>query len=205
VSWPEEYMKKFVEPRFDPWPTKYLMPAYKWLPINGPNDYWEVLGVGYNNWPTPPVGEPVYWWKQLKQYWPTDIFGRSAPWENKVFGAWPASQISMPEDLVNWPPFGIIKLKMTGEPAQVDQQIAFLPIKMHMRAISNEQSQLKIAVTPMGPRYYFRDQPWEQYQKEYGEFLSALKEKKMADIQEMMAAEIAKPKGESKKGHDLFA
>jgi hypothetical protein len=117
---------------FNPWPVKYLLPAVKRFPLYWPNETWEVVPFK-----GPPDGATGPWWKVLpKDQWPI-----AAPWEWKAFGAWPASQVTMSEDLPPsiWPgghrtpPFGFIKLKMPREPDTSDHQIAFMNMRMHMR------------------------------------------------------------------------
>src|ERR1700733_7285043 len=104
---------------------KYLTPVPKWLPIYAPLDDWEKTpldSLGNRVAPQPPEGLPVYWWKLPRSTWP---YRDEMPWEAKLFGAWPASQVLMAEDLSIpsvWPgpkrapPFGYIKLKMPGTP-----------------------------------------------------------------------------------------
>ena len=123
AAWPASYA---ADAYFNPWPVKYLLRAVKWFPIYWPNADWEVIGMGPNGptWPTPPDGAIIPWWKMPKDQWPI-----AAPWEDKVYGAWPASQVTMIENLQTTPPFGLIKLAMPGEPALKDHQIAFMKRK----------------------------------------------------------------------------
>jgi hypothetical protein len=117
-----------------PWPIKYLLPAVKWFPLYWPNDTWEIVPFpaidefGNRIALQPPDGAIIPWWKMDKSQWPI-----AAPWEPKIFGAWPASQISMPEDLQNVPPFGFIKLKVPGHRDTSSNQIAFMNMKIHVR------------------------------------------------------------------------
>jgi hypothetical protein len=127
-----------------PWgPLYYLMPASKWLPIYKGAEPWEVITfppafdeLGRRLAPKPPEGTIIDWWKMPKDTWPLE-----APWEPKVFGCWPASKITMSEDLKPsiWPgphrspPFGFIKLKMPGEKDTTGLQIPFTNFKIHMR------------------------------------------------------------------------
>jgi hypothetical protein len=106
LPWPADYR---VAPRFNPWPVKYLLPAIKWFPLYWPNEPWEIIGIGGAR-PVIPDGAIVPWWKLPRDQWPVE-----APWEPKIFGAWPASQITMRDDLVNNPPFGVIKLAVPGQ------------------------------------------------------------------------------------------
>jgi hypothetical protein len=63
--------------------------VYKWLPDYYPNDPWEVVGSS-----GPPEGAIVPWWKQPKDQWPYP-----APWEPKIFGAFPAMWFNMRENI----------------------------------------------------------------------------------------------------------
>jgi hypothetical protein len=140
VSWPESYSNPAY---FNPWPIKYLIPVAKWFPLYWPNAEWEIIAsppafdeFGNRVAPKPPDGAIIPWWKMPKDQWPI-----AAPWEPKIFGAWPASKVTMAEDLppsiwprgYSVPPFGFIKLAMPGEPALKDHQIAFMQMKIHMR------------------------------------------------------------------------
>ena len=130
-------------------PPYYLMPAVKWVPLYWPNQAWEINSFppgfdenGNRLGPKPPDGAIIPWWKMPKDQWPIE-----APWEGKVFGAWPASKVTMSEDLTpgiwprghHTPPFGFIKLRMPGTPDISGQQnpkgnqIAFMNMKIHMR------------------------------------------------------------------------
>jgi hypothetical protein len=77
-------------------PPYYLLPAAKWWPIYWPNGEWEIRGLGPDGptWPTPPDRAIIPWWKMPKTQWPIE-----APWAQKWFGAWPASKVTMAEDL----------------------------------------------------------------------------------------------------------
>jgi hypothetical protein len=166
--------------------------------------------------PLPPPGQPVYWWLLPKETWP---YSEDMPWEEKILGAWPASQITMPEDLHNiWPgkqrshpPFGFIKLKMPGTPdISGDQgpkgyQIPFVNMKMHMRWISPDEMKVKTAITPLGPRYYFQAKGWEQHESDYKEFRRAMRARRRARVQQMIAEEIVRTGGKPKPTKDLFS
>src|ERR1700722_21012633 len=134
MAWPASYSNPAY---FNPWPIKYLLPVSKWFPIYWPNAEWEIVPFK-----GPPNGAIIPWWKMPKNQWPVD-----APWEEKVFGAWPARQVTMAEDLPPsiWPgghrapPFGFIKIKMPGTPdVSGDQtpkgnEIPFVNMRIHMR------------------------------------------------------------------------
>jgi hypothetical protein len=71
------------------WNSPTTWHFYKWLPDYYPNDPWEVVGSS-----GPPEGAVVPWWKQPRDQWPY-----LAPWEPKVFGAFPAMWFKMREDI----------------------------------------------------------------------------------------------------------
>jgi hypothetical protein len=108
VPWPESYPNPAW---FNPWPIKYLLPAEKWFPLYWPNAEWEVVPLpNLRRAPQPADGAIIPWWKMPKDQWPIE-----APWEPKIFGAWPASKVTMAEDLPpsirpgpkRVPPFGL--------------------------------------------------------------------------------------------------
>jgi hypothetical protein len=216
MSWPSEYAREHEW--LNPWPIKYLMPANKWLPLYAPLDSWEVTALdslGNRVAPQPPPGVPVYWWKLPREHWP---YKNEMPWEAKVPGTWPASQVTMSDDLPpsiwpgkpNVPPFGFIKLRMPGDVAvSGDQtpkgnQIAFMNMKIHMRHLSPGEMKVKTAITPMGPRYYFQSEGWNQYEFDFQTFKSALRAKRRERLKRMLAEEIAKNRGRPKPSRDLF-
>jgi hypothetical protein len=213
VAWPSEYAR--LNGWLNPWPGKVLTPVPKWLPLYAPLDDWERTTLdssGNRIAPLPPEGIPVYWWKLPREYWP---YKNEMPWEDKIFGAWPASQVLMPEDLPPsiWPggnrapKFGFIKLKMDGELDGVysGHQIAFMDMHIHMRWISPDEMKVKTAITPMGPRYYFQAPGWEQHITDYKEFQIALRARRRGRIQQMLAREIARSGGRPKPSRDLFS
>ena len=123
--------------------------ATKWLPIYLPPEPWEIIANPPTNprqAPQPPAGQAVYWWKLPKSTWP---YRDEMPFEPKVLGALPASQISMPEDLQNWPPLGVIKLKVPGQIISSGQQISFMNMQIHTRRISPDEMKVKTAITPL--------------------------------------------------------
>src|SRR3984957_6781271 len=217
MAWPATYPER----RFNPWPIKYLMPAEKWLPLYWPNEEWEVISFppafdnnGNRVAAKPPDGAIIPWWKMPKDQWPIE-----APWAGKVFGAWPASQITMSEDLPPsiWPgghrapPFGFIKLKMPGTPdvsgyqGPKGNQIPFVNMKIHMRWISPDEMKVKTAITPLGLRYYFQSEGWSQYEFDFKTFQSALRMKRRRRVQQMLAQEIARTRGQPKPTKDLLS
>jgi hypothetical protein len=124
-------------------PPYYLMPAAKWFPIYWPNEDWEVVPFppAFNEFgnrlaPKPPDGAIGPWWMLPKSEWPI-----KAPWEQKWLGAWPASKITMSEDLKPsiWPgghrspPWGFIKLEMPRERDTSVNEIPFTNWRIHMR------------------------------------------------------------------------
>ena len=77
--------------------------------------------------PTPPNGDYSvwpWWLNPDKSTWPY----QPVPWAQKTFGAFSARKVTMwPEDLVNYPPFGNIKVKTpTDHPHSIGS------IKVHM-------------------------------------------------------------------------
>lgn len=189
MAWPSSY----TETRLNPWPIKYLMPAVKWFPLYWPNAPWEIrdltspTGVGQ-----PPDGAIIPWWKLPKNQWPV-----AAPWSGKVFGAWPASQVTMSEDLAPsiWPgghrtpPFGFIKLKMPGQRITSGNQIAFMKMRMYMRPdIAHVGHHLRIMSrnTPMGQQFYFVDKNWDQYTYDYRQFRALMRARRRAEIEAML-------------------
>ena len=208
MSWPESYSNPAY---FNPWPIKYLMPAVKWFPLYWPNAEWEV--VPFNG---PPDGAIIPWWKMPKDQWPVE-----APWEPKWFGAWPASKVTMAEDLApsvwpgqpNVPPFGFIKIKMPGAPdVSGDQtpkgnQIPFVNMRMHMRPDFGPIHHMKIMtrINALGEtKFYMIDKNWEQHEYLVREYRAALKARKRERVMAMIAEEIAKNGGRTKPTKDLF-
>jgi hypothetical protein len=187
------------------------LPAVKWFPLYWPNETWEVRDLSFPmQRPQPPDGAIIPWWKMPKDQWPIE-----APWEHKVLGAWPASQITMSEDLPPsiWPrghktaPFGFIKLKMPREPDTSDHQIAFLNMKMHMAPELGPIHHMKIMTqrNALGEtKFYMIDKNWNQYDYDYREYRKALREKRIEKYMEKLAAEIASYNGVPKPSKDLF-
>jgi hypothetical protein len=221
MPWPESYA---ADVRFNPWPIKYLLPAVKWFPLYWPNADWEVVSFppavdenGNRLAREPPDGATGPWWKMLpKDHWPI-----AAPWAPKIFGAWPASQITMSEDLPPsiWPgghrtpPFGFIKIKMPGTPdISGDQnptgnQIPFENMKVHMRPELGPIQHLRVMTrnTPMGQKFYLIDRNWDHAEYNYLEYRKTLKQMKKEKFMRMFAEEIAKTKGQPKPSIDLFS
>jgi hypothetical protein len=216
MAWAEEHLQ--ASPLWSSgWVAKYLMPAIKWLPIYlGPED-WEITTLdaeGNRVRPMPPPGREVYWWKLPREYWP---FKDEMPWEKSQLGAWPASQVSMRDDPSiwperrSWPPFGYLKVRMPGDPSvSGDQnpkgnQIAFMNMRGHMRYLSPDEMKVKTAITPLGPRYYFSNPNWEQYEYEWKEFQEVLKLLRRERFMKMMAKEIERNEKEGPRpSKDLF-
>jgi len=200
-------------------PPYYYTAANKWLPIHLGPQSWQVTTLdehGNRIAAQPPPGEAVYWWLQPKETWP---YRSEMPWEGKLFGAWPASKITMPEDLrYVWPgqrrpvpPWGYIKVKMPGTPdASGDQtpkgnQILFMNMKIHMRWISPDEMKVKTAITPMGPRYYAQSSGWSQHEYDYREFRTVLRMRRRGRVEQMLAPEIMRTRGQPKPHKDLFS
>jgi hypothetical protein len=217
MPWPSDYR---IDPTWlNPWPVKYLLPSFKWLPDYVSPDPWQVIGppstiTDPRSAPLPPPGLPVYWWLLPKETWP---YRSEMPWEAKVSGAWPASQVTMAEEPSIWPgkyttpPWGFIKIRMPGTPdisgdqSPKGNQIAFMNMKIHMRYLSPDEMKVKTAITPLGPRYYFQNKNWTQYEYDYQEFRAVLKELRQKRLREMIAKEVARTKGEPRPTTDLFA
>jgi len=214
MAWPKSYSGGWL----NPWPIKYLMPVAKWLPLYWPNEEWEVISfppafdeLGNRLAPKPPDGAIGPWWKMLpKSEWPI-----KAPWAPKWFGAWPASQITMSEDLRPsiWPgghrapPFGFIKLKMPGEPNQKGNQIPFTNWRIHMRPDFGPIHHMKIVtqVNALGEtRFYMIDNNWNKYEYEAQQYRAALKARRQERFREMIALEIYRTKGQPKPTKNLF-
>jgi hypothetical protein len=219
LSWPKGYFDSLSSPTanfnpsswFNPWPIKYLLPAVKWFPLYWPNETWEVVPFK-----GPPDGAIGPWWKMLpKNMWPID-----APWEPKIFGAWPASNVTMSEDLPPsiWPgghrapPFGFISIKMPGTPdVSGDQtpkgnQIPFVHMNMHMRPDFGPIHHMRIMTrdTPMGQKFYLIDRNWDYAEYRFKEYRAALKRMKMEKYMALLAKEIATYDGKPKPHVDLF-
>jgi hypothetical protein len=161
--------------------------------------------------PKPPDGATGPWWKILpKDQWPIE-----APWSSKVFGAWPASQITMSEDLPPsiWPgghrtpPFGFIKLKMPGQRITSDNEIPFPNWKIQMRPELGPIHHMRVMTrnTPMGQKFYLIDRNWDHAEYNYLEYRKALKQMKKEKFMRMFAEEIARTKGQPKPSIDLFS
>jgi hypothetical protein len=207
MSWPNSYA---ADVRFNPWPIKYVLPAVKWFPIYWPNQEWMVtpLSPAFDEFgnrvaPRPPDGAILHWWHLPKDQWPIQ-----APWEPKVFGAWPASQISMRDDLVNHPPFGVIKLKMPGERDRSENEIPLTHWKMHMRPDMYQViHHMKIMTqrNALGEtKFYLINENWERAEYDAKLYRAALKEYRNEKFRQMLAAEIAKTKGKPQPSKDLF-
>jgi hypothetical protein len=103
-----------------------------------------------------------------------------------------------------------IKVKMPGTPdISGDQnpkgQIPFVNMTIHMRWISPDEMKVKTAITPLGPRYYFQANGWDQYEYDYKEFRRAMRARRRARVMNMLADEIIRTKNEQKSSKDLFS
>jgi hypothetical protein len=200
---------------FNPWPIKYLMPVAKWFPIYWPNAEWEIVSFppSVPRKPNPPPDGAIGpWWKMLpKDQWPI-----AAPWEEKIFGAWPASQIPVSEDLPpsigpgghRAPPFGFIKIKMPGEPNVKGNQIPFVNMKMHMRPDFGPIHHMRIQtqINALGEtKFYMIDKNWDKYEYEAQQYRTELKARKQERFIAMMAEEIVRTNGQPKPTTDLFS
>jgi hypothetical protein len=220
MPWPPGYAREHGW--LNPWPIKYLMPAVKWFPLYWPNQEWELIGPPPETWPReapkPPDGAIIPWWKMPKSEWPIE-----APWEEKVFGAWPASQITMAEDLSIpsvWPgpkrapPFGFIKIQMPG-PARINgvwnnpkgHQIPFSHMRIHMRPDLGPIHHMKMLtqVNAFGETQFFMiDKNWNRYDYDAKEYRKMMKQRKEERFLMMIAEEIARTNGKPKPPTDLF-
>jgi hypothetical protein len=115
------------------WGASYLLPAFYWQPVKTPPFYWETVGS-----PGPPQGFILPWWYERdKTKWPY----QPVPWEPKVLGAFSSRRVTMwsknqneYSNLVNYPPFGTIKVKTPTQPTRPAGQSpnALTPIRVHM-------------------------------------------------------------------------
>jgi hypothetical protein len=188
MAWP-----RGSESWFNPWPIKYLMPAVKWFPLIWPNAEWEVSDGTYPmKLGTPPDGAIVPWWKLPKDQRPVE-----APWGEKWLGAWPASQVTMSEDLTPsiWPgghrapPFGFIKLGMPGEPVAKHHQISFMNMRIQMRPdIGHVGHHLRIMSrnTKLGQKFYLIDRNWDKYEYDYKMLRAMFRHKRLKEIEAMI-------------------
>jgi hypothetical protein len=110
------------------WAVSYWLPTEKWMPNYLPPYSWQIRDASYPmQLPTPPNGDYSvwpWWLNPDKSTWPY----QPVPWAQKTFGAFSARKVTMwPEDLVNYPPFGNIKVKTpTDHPHSIGS------IKVHM-------------------------------------------------------------------------
>jgi hypothetical protein len=195
------------------------MPANKYIPIYLGPDWWQVTTLdsfGNRIAPLPPEGLAVDWWRVPREFSP---YKNEMPYEDKSFGAWPASKVTMPEDLrYIWPgqrrpvpPWGYIKVKMPGTPdvSGVQEpkgyQIPFNHMRMHMRWMSPDEMKVKVAITPRGPRYYFPGNDLDKDGLDYKQFQYALKMRRKRRLQQILAREIARSGGSPKPSRDLFS
>ena len=152
-----------------------------------------------------------------KDQWPIE-----APWEGKVFGAWPASKVTMAEDLAPsvWPgpkrvpPFGFIKIKMPGTPdvsgyqGPKGNQIPLTHMKMHMRPEIGPIHHMKIMtrINALGEtKFYPIDKNWDQHEYLAQEYRAALKARKRERVMTMIAQEIVRTRGIPKPSKALFS
>jgi hypothetical protein len=94
------------------WAVSYWLPTEKWMPNYWPPYSWQIRDSSYPmQLPTPPNGDYSvwpWWLNPDKSTWPY----QPVPWAKKTFGAFSARKVTTwPEDLVNYPPFGNIKVK----------------------------------------------------------------------------------------------
>jgi hypothetical protein len=206
-----------------PWSMPYLLPAAKWEPIYWPPQEWEIFSFplfddqGTKLWPKPPDGATIKWWQMPKESWPIE-----APWEAKVFGAWPGNKVLMSEDLPPsiWPgghrtpPFGWIKLKMPGTPdvssyqGPKDNPIPFTHMKMHMRPEIGPITRMKIMtrINAFGEtKFYMIDKNWDQYEYDHKIYRAAMKQRKLDRFMTTLVQEIVRTKGQPQPSKDLFA
>jgi hypothetical protein len=110
------------------WAVSYWLPTEKWIPNYWPPYSWQIRDASYPmQLPRPPNGDYSvwpWWLNPDKSTWPY----QSVPWAQKTFGAFSARKATIwPEDLVNYPPFGNIKVK-----TPTDHPHSIGTIKVHM-------------------------------------------------------------------------
>jgi hypothetical protein len=189
------------------------LPAEKWFPSVWPPYSWQV--VPYPS--SPPEGNWP-WWLYPKDQWPY----QPVPWENKTFGSFSARRVTMwPENLVNYPPFGNIKVKTPTQPSPN----ALTPIRVHMPPpvwldVSPHPSlwakgKLEDALREMSRKRPIRLQTesgsitiksmrhanWRNRLRQEREEIKRAQEEENLD---MLAAEIARTKGAPQSTHGLF-
>jgi len=218
-AWPADYLAAVAQPWNSGWVMNYLMPANKYIPNTLGADYWQVTtldSLGNRIAPLPPMGLPVDWWRVPKEMQP---YRDEMPYEPKNFGAWPASKITMSDDLrYVWPgqrrpvpPWGYIKLMMPGTPdvsgiqTPKGKQIPLSHWRVHTRYMSPDEMKVKVVITPLGPRYYFPDDDSDNIGLDYKEFKTVLRARRRQRFQQMLAEEIARTKGKPKPHRDLFS
>jgi hypothetical protein len=214
--WPAEYRPEsawksehlLVSPLWSAgWGWQGILPANKYLPIYLATSYdWKRISSppkfdeqGNRVAPLPPPGELVYWWDVPRQYSP---YKDEMPYEPKQYGAWPASKVTMSDDLLGiWPgpkrvpPFGYIKIRMPGPPAISGEQnpkgnqIAFMNMRIHTRYMSPDEMKVKVALTPLGPRYYFQSEGWDKYEFDFKQFQRALRARRRKRLEQMLVEE----------------
>lgn len=82
------------------WEIPYWQEAEKWLPVYWPPYSWQIRDSSYPAQLAPiPEGFIAPWWLQPKDQWPYD----KVPWEPKIFGAFTARKVMMPENFQEQP------------------------------------------------------------------------------------------------------
>jgi hypothetical protein len=147
-----------------------------------------------------------------KSEWPIE-----APWEGKVFGAWPGNKVLMSEDLPPsiWPgghrtpPFGWTgPPEISGDQGPKGNSIPFTHMKMHMRPEIGPITHMKIMtrINAYGEtKFYLIDKNWDQHEYDHKIYRKAMKEKREARVMAMLAAEIARTGGKPQPSRDLFS
>lgn len=107
------------------------------------------------------------------------------------------------DDLVNHPPFGVIKCLMPGQQITKDQQISFMHMKMYMRPEITHFTVIS-RNAPMGQKFYLIDPNWDRYEYDYREYRKAMKTMRHDKYIEKLAAQIVKTKGQPGPSVDLF-
>jgi hypothetical protein len=176
----------------------------KWLPLYWGSEPWEVVPfppafdeLGRRLAPRPPDGAVIPWWKMDKSQWPV-----SAPWGHKQLGVWPASKITMAEDVLTTPPWGYIKLKMPQQIISSARQIAFMNVKMQMRPEIDHFFVLT-RNTPMGQKFFLVDENWNRQEYVHQEYKAKMRAKKREHYEALLSAQIEM--GETQPSKDLFS
>jgi hypothetical protein len=209
------------------WSTPYLQEIEKWLPIYWPPYNWQIRdgSLPFQHAPIPD-GFLAPWWLYDKSQWPY----AEIPWNQKVFGAISARKVMMwskypnpPGELQNPPPFGTVKYDTTiNRPHSIGTLRVMMrpevwldispPPRLWAEGKLNEALRIMSRTRPIKLQTdtgsitikSIVSAPWNQHNKEYQERRAAMKAKREAEHQELLAKEIARTKGEPQPSKDLF-